>query len=76
VAAASLFHIVSNHPFVDGRKRAGLLAALDFVDVDGGSLEHDSETCYGLTMGVAEGRLEKAAVANELARIAKSKHAT
>ncbi len=76
MAAAYLFHIVSNHPFVDGNKRVGLLAALVFLDVNGVSLEHESEALYGLTIGVAEGRLEKAAVANELARIAKSKHAT
>jgi hypothetical protein len=34
MAAAYLFHIVSNHPFVDGNKRAGLLSAV--VDSHGG----------------------------------------
>ena len=28
MAAAYLFHICRNHPFVDGNKRAGLLAAV------------------------------------------------
>lgn len=51
MAAAYLFHIVSNHPFVDGNKRAGLLAAQVFLDVNGVSLEHDSESFYALTMG-------------------------
>jgi death-on-curing protein len=32
MAAAYLFHIVSNHPIVDGNKRTGLLAALVFLD--------------------------------------------
>jgi death-on-curing protein len=38
MAAAYLFHIVSNHPFVDGNKRAGVLAALVFLDVNGISI--------------------------------------
>jgi len=74
-AAAYLFHIVSNHPFVDGNKRAGLLAAQVFLDVNGITLEHDSEAFYALTMGVAEGRIDKSAVTAELERIAKSRPA-
>lgn len=73
MAAAYLFHIVSNHPFVDGNKRTGLLAAQVFLDVNGVSLEHESEAFYALTIGVAEGRIAKSAVAAELERIAKSK---
>lgn len=51
MAAAYLFHIVRNHPFVDGNKRAGLLAALVFLDVNGISIEHPSDDLYELTMG-------------------------
>lgn len=76
MAAAYLFHIVSNHPFVDGNKRAGLLAAQVFLYVNGVPLERDSEAFYALTMGVAEGRIDKPAVIAELERIAKSKSAT
>lgn len=73
MAAAYLFHHVSNHPFVDGNKRAGLLAALVFLSLNGVVLLHESEALYELTMGVAEGRIDKMAVASELERIAKSK---
>jgi death-on-curing protein len=76
MAAAYLFHIVSNPPFVDGNKRAGLLAAQVFLDVNGVTLEHDSEAFYALTMGVAEGRIDKPAVGAELERIAKSQPTT
>lgn len=69
MAAAYLFHIVSNHPFVDGNKRTGLLAAQVFLDLNGVAVEHDSEAFYALTMGVAEGRIDKPAVAAELERI-------
>ena len=33
MGAAYLFHIVRNHPFVDGNERTGFLAALVFVDL-------------------------------------------
>lgn len=73
MAAAYLFHLVSNHPFVDGNKRIGLIAALVFLDLNGVSIAHPTEALYELTMGVAEGRIDKAAVAAELERIAKSR---
>jgi death-on-curing protein len=71
MAGAYLFHIVKNHPFVDGNKRAGMLAALVFLDVNGISIDRPSEALYELTMGVAEGRVEKPAVAIPLERITK-----
>ena len=70
-----MFHIVSNHPFVDGNKRVGLLAALVFLDVNGITLDHHSEAFYTLTMDIAAGRLDKRAAAAKLERIAKSKPA-
>lgn len=73
MAAAYLFHVVSNHPFIDGNKRTGMLAAIVFLDVNGIAIDHPSEDLYELTMGVAEGRIEKSAIAAELERIAKSK---
>lgn len=71
MAAAYLFHIVSNHPFVDGNKRAGMLSALVFLEVNGISIDHSSDALYELTMRVAESRIEKASVAAELQRIAR-----
>lgn len=70
MAAAYLFHIVRNHPFVDGNKRVGLLSALVFLDLNGIALEHGSAALYELTMAVAEGRVDKAHVITELRRIA------
>lgn len=72
MAAAYLFHIVSNHPFVDGNKRAGLLAALVFLDLNGITIEQGSETLYDLTMAVAAGRAKKEEIATTLARLARS----
>ena len=71
MAAAYLFHVVSNHPFVDGNKRAGLLSAVVFLEVNGISLDHPADALYELTMGIAESRIVKASVAAELQRIAR-----
>ena len=35
MAAAYLYHLVENHPFVDGNKRVGAMAALIFLDLNG-----------------------------------------
>lgn len=45
MAAAYLFHIVKNHPFVDGNKRTGLLAAIVFLVPD----RFDDEGIRGAT---------------------------
>jgi death-on-curing protein len=73
MAAAYLFHVVQNHPFVDGNKRTGLLAALVFLDVNGISITRGSPGLYELTLGVAEGRATKIAVAETLRQIAQSR---
>jgi len=70
MAGAYLFHIVNNHAFVDGNKRTGLLTAITFLRLNGIPIQHDSEALYELTIGVAEHRIDKPAVAVELERIA------
>jgi death-on-curing protein len=70
MAAAYLFHVVSNHPFVDGNKRVGLLSALVFLELNGVSLTQGSEALYELTMAVAAGQRTKAEVVATLRRIA------
>jgi len=70
MAAAYLFHIASNHPFIDGNKRVGLLAALVFLELNGITLTQGSEELYELTMAVAAGRMTKAEVTAALMRIA------
>ena len=72
MAAAYLFHIVQNHPFLDGNKRTGLLAALVFLDLNGISIAHGSSGFYDLTLGIAEGRIAKAEAAETLRRLAQS----
>ena len=60
MVAAYLFHIVKNHPFVDGNKRTGLIAALTFLGINGVAVPPNSPRLYDATMAVAEGTLDKA----------------
>jgi death on curing protein len=59
MAAAYLYHIVRNHPFVDGNKRTGLVAAVAFLDLNDLAVTPDAPELYDLTMRVAEGVLSK-----------------
>lgn len=70
MAAAYLFHIVQNHAFVDGNKRAGLLAALVFLDINGATLSGPAPELYEYTLRVASGELEKREVAQLLRELA------
>ena len=62
-AAAYLFHIARNHPFVDGNKRTALMCALVFLGLNGRRLEAEPEALYELVDGAAAGSVDKAEVA-------------
>jgi death-on-curing protein len=63
MAAAYLFHIARNHPFVDGNKRTALMTALVFLGLNGQRLEAESDSLYELVDAVAAGGVDKSRVA-------------
>ena len=63
MAAAYLHGICRNHPFVDGNKRTALSAALTFLDTNHVEVHAEVNELVDLVMGVAEGKISKAAVA-------------
>ena len=63
MAAAYVFHVARNHPFVDGNKRTALMCALVFLGLNGSQLEAESDALYELVDGVAAGSVDKAEVA-------------
>ncbi|RMF87941.1 MAG: type II toxin-antitoxin system death-on-curing family toxin [Planctomycetota bacterium] len=69
MAAAYLYHIVCNHPFVDGNKRTGAGAALVFLTLNGIQLQADEEGLVEITLAVAEGRADKRQVADFFRRL-------
>lgn len=59
MAAAYLYHLAMNHPFIDGNKRVGLEAALDFLEMNNHRLVVDGSELYELVIGIASGRVSK-----------------
>jgi death-on-curing protein len=58
-AAAYLFHIAQNHPFVDGNKRVGTLAALVFLSINGASRLPPPEELEAMVLEVAASKASK-----------------
>ena len=63
MAAAYLFHIVSNHPFLDGNKRTGTAVALFFLKLNGVDHDIDDDALESLVLSVACGEMEKEDIA-------------
>ena len=63
-AAAYLFHICKNHPFVDGNKRAGAMSAVVFLELNGYHFNATNEQFTELVMNVASGKLLKDPIAD------------
>lgn len=59
IAAAYLYHIVQNHPFIDGNKRAGAAAALTSLNLNGLQLDAPDEEFYNVVISVAQGQMSK-----------------
>ncbi len=59
VAAAYLFYLCRNHPFLDGNKRTALAACLLFLRLNHVELPQDGPDWEALTLDVAAGRLER-----------------
>jgi death-on-curing protein len=63
MAAAYFFHLVRNHPFIDGNKRVGLEAALIFLEINGQSVSATDDELIDLTLLTAQSQTTK----NEIA---------
>lgn len=63
MAAAYMFHLVQNHPFVDGNKRIGAVASLVFLDINGIEIKAEKGRLYDLTLSVATGQTGKKEIA-------------
>jgi len=69
MAAAYLYHIVQNHPFLDGNKRTGAAVAIIFLAINGIELEADEDGLVEVTLAVAEGKAGKQEIADFFRRI-------
>ncbi len=57
-AARLAYGIVSNHPFVDGNKRIGVLTMLVFLELNNIFLNYTDTELVSLGLGIAEGSIK------------------
>jgi death-on-curing protein len=71
VAAAYLFYICKNHPFLDGNKRTAMMAAIVFLRLNGIEPSPDSEQWEKLMLDVAASKLDRDATTRRLRKLLK-----
>lgn len=71
MAAAYSFHIIKNHPFLDGNKRTGLLTGLLFLRNNGYTDKMPQDIGYELAMGIATSQITKEEATNIFAMYVK-----
>lgn len=73
VAAAYLFFLCRNHPFVDGNKRAALGACIVFLRLNGTEPQPDGQSWEDLTLDVAAFKLDRDQTAQRLRALLNAK---
>ncbi|MBA3697786.1 MAG: type II toxin-antitoxin system death-on-curing family toxin [Planctomycetes bacterium] len=59
MASAYLFSLAMNHPFIDGNKRVGGMAALAFLEINGVFIDVDADAYADLVLAVAAGKASR-----------------
>lgn len=66
MAAAYLFHISKNHPFLDGNKRTALNVCLTFLALNGYECTMPNKALEDFTVEVATGQNTKSQIAKKI----------
>ena len=66
IAAAYLFYLCRNHPFIDGNKRVGMTAAIVYLRLNGVEPSADSDEWERLVLDVASSSLDRDATTARL----------
>jgi death-on-curing protein len=71
VAAAYLFYLCRNHPFIDGNKRTALATCLVFLSENGllSQEKLDADTWEQLVLDVAASRIDREETTKRLAKV-------
>jgi death-on-curing protein len=72
VAAAYLFYLCKNHPFIDGNKRAALGACLVFLRLNDFEPQADGPEWEELTMAIASNQLDREQTTQMIRKLVKS----
>jgi death on curing protein len=73
VAAAYLYYLCRNHPFIDGNKRAALGACLVFLRLNGIEPNKDGPEWEQLTLDVASSALDRAETTARLRKLLRAR---
>jgi death on curing protein len=65
-AAAYLYHLAKNHPFLDGNKLTAFATTITFLQINGYEFDMTEEEAYNMVMQVAQGEMSKEALASLL----------
>lgn len=68
LAATYADSIVNNHPFIDGNKRTGFIAAALFIEINGYSFKGDEAAVVTMTLGFSDKSILREAYALWLRR--------
>ena len=71
VAAAYLFYLCGNHPFIDGNKRTAMMAAIVFLRLNGIDPAPDKGDWEKFVLEVASSKLDRNATTQRLRRLVK-----
>lgn len=58
-AAAYLYHLAKNHPFLDGNKRTAFATMIAFLRMNGYELNMTEDEAYNMVIQVAQGEMSK-----------------
>ena len=71
IAAAYLFYLCRNHPFLDGNKRTAMMAAIVLLRLNGIEPAPDSDDWENLLLDVAASKLDRDATTRRLRKLLK-----
>jgi death-on-curing protein len=72
IAAAYLFSLCCNHPFLDGNKRTAMTAAIVFLRLNGLKPKPDSDAWEKLLLDVASGNLDREETTKRLRKLVRA----
>ncbi len=66
MAAAYVYHLCKNHPFVDGNKRTALACGLVFLEINRITITDEARKLYEAVISIASGELDKVSMSKIL----------
>lgn len=66
MASIYAYSLINNHPFIDGNKRIGMVAAFFFLEINGIEMNVSEEDFYALGIAIASSTISQKNVADFL----------